>query len=85
MVRRGFENGSEGGSERRRMIVREDEGPDEERWRCLNAFWAVGRRGRCFWGVLWGREMDTRFRKWKIEKRMDGRWWKAAQAAVLNA
>jgi hypothetical protein len=45
MVRRGFENGSEGGSEQRGMMAREDEeGPDEGRWRCLNAFWAVGRR-----------------------------------------
>ena len=43
------------GSEWRGMMEREDEeGADEGRGRCLNAFWAVGRRfeGRCFRGGI---------------------------------
>jgi hypothetical protein len=47
------------------MMEREDEeGPDEGQWRCLNAFWAVGRRVAVFWGVLYW------VQKWKTEKRM---------------
>jgi hypothetical protein len=32
------------------MEREDEEGPDEGRWRCLNAFWAVGRRVAIFGG-----------------------------------
>jgi hypothetical protein len=66
VVKGGFrerECGSEEGRARRGMIEREDEeGPDEGRWRSLNAFWAVVEGSRFFGGVLslLGPEMETR-------------------------
>jgi hypothetical protein len=63
----------EGGSEPRGMIEREDEeGPDEGRRRCLNAFWAVGRRveGLLFLGVFCSTKNGKQNREQVVRRRL---------------
>jgi hypothetical protein len=62
------------------MEREDEEGPHEGRWRCLNAFWAVGRRVAVFGGVVL-----CCVQKWKTEKRMKRMGAGGAQAAALNA
>jgi hypothetical protein len=43
------------------MESEDEEGPEEERWRCLNTFSGYGSKGRCFLGgALLDLEIESR-------------------------